>query len=44
MKKEIPVQVPAIETCFTSIDEIARIFAKSQSLHREGEIGSSKFF
>ena len=31
---EIPVQVPAIETCFTSIDEIARIFFKSQSLYR----------
>ena len=24
--KKIPVQVPAIEICFMSIDEIARIF------------------
>ena len=35
----IPVQVPAIETCFMSIDEIARIFSKSKSLRRGGEIG-----
>jgi len=26
---EIPVRVPAIKTCFMSIDEIARIFSKS---------------
>ena len=26
----IPVHVPAIETCFMSTDEIARIFSKSQ--------------
>ena len=32
---EIPVQVPAIETCFMSIDEIlvVRIFSKSQCLY-----------
>ena len=35
----IPIQVPAIETCFMPIDEIARIFSKSQSLYRGGEIG-----
>ena len=29
--EEIPVQVPAIETCFRPIDEIARIFFESQS-------------
>ena len=29
--KLIPVQVPAIETCFMSIDEIAGIFSKSHS-------------
>ena len=29
--EKIPVQVPAIETCFMSIDEIAQIFSKSQS-------------
>ena len=28
---EILVRVPAIETCFMSIDEIVRIFLKSQS-------------
>jgi len=39
--KRIPVQVPAIKTCFTSIDEIARIFSKSQSLYREGEFGKA---
>ena len=35
----ILVQVPAIETCFMSIDEIVRIFSKSQSLYRGGEFG-----
>ena len=38
---EIPVQVPEIKTCFMSIDEIARIFSKSQSLYRGGEIGKA---
>jgi len=38
---EIPVQVPTIKTCFRSIDEIARIFSKSQSLHRGGEFGKA---
>ena len=38
-KIEIPVQVPAIETCFMSIDEIARIFSKSQGPYRGGEFG-----
>ena len=38
---EIPVQVPAIRTCFMSIDEIARIFSKSQSLYRGGEFGKA---
>jgi len=37
--KKIPVQVPAIETCFMSIDEVAWIFSKSQSLYRGGEFG-----
>ena len=34
---QIPVQVPEIETFFMFIDEIARIFSKSQSLHIGGE-------
>jgi len=34
----IPFQVPGIETCSMSIDEIARIFSKSQSLYRGGEV------
>ena len=38
---EIAVQVPAIKTCFMSIDEIARIFSKSQSLYRGGEFGTA---
>ena len=38
---EIPVQVPAIKTCFMSTDEIARIFSKSQSLCRGGEFGKA---
>ena len=38
---EIPVQVPAIKTCFISVDEIARIFLKSQSLYRGGEFGKA---
>ena len=29
---EILVRVPAIKTCFMSIDEMARIFSKPQSL------------
>ena len=33
------VQVPAIETCFISIDEIAQIFSKCQSLYRGGKFG-----
>ena len=37
--KKIPVQVPAIKICFMSIDEIAWIFSKSQSLYRGGEFG-----
>ena len=37
--KEIAVQVPAIETCFMSINEIAQIFSKSQGLYRGGEFG-----
>ena len=39
--KQIPVQVPAIKKCFMSIDEIARIFSKSQSLYRRGEFGKA---
>jgi len=44
--RKIPVQVPAIKTCFMSIDEIARIFSKSQSLkvipsYRGGEFGKA---
>ena len=35
--KKIPIKVPAIETCFMSIDEIAQIFSKSQGLYRGGE-------
>ena len=38
---EIPVQVPTIKTRFTSIDDIARIFSKSQSLYRGGEFGKA---
>ena len=38
---EIPVQVPAIKTCFMSKDEIARIFSKSQSLYRVGMFGKA---
>ena len=34
LKEKIPVQDPAIKTSFMSIDEIARIFSKSQSLYR----------
>jgi len=30
---------PGIETCFMSIDEIARICCKFQSLYRGGEFG-----
>jgi len=37
MDEKIPVQVPAIETCFMSIDEIAQIFYKSHSLYRGGD-------
>ena len=39
--KMIPVQVPAIETCFMSIDEIARFFSSPRA-YIEGE--SSEFF
>ena len=35
----IPAQVPAIETCFMSVDEIARIFSKSLGLYRGGDFG-----
>ena len=35
---KILVQVPAIETCFMSIDEIARILSKCQSPYIGGEI------
>ena len=35
----IPVQVPAIESYFMSMDEIARIFSKFQSSYIGGEIG-----
>ena len=38
---EIPVQDPAIKTCFTSVDELARIFSKSQSLYRGEEFGKA---
>ena len=37
--RKIPVQVPAIETCFMSIDEIAQIFSKCQSPYIGGGIG-----
>ena len=40
---KIPVQVPAIERCFMSIDEIARIFSKSRSPYIGGEIGIDMF-
>ena len=36
---EIPVQSPAIETCFMSVDEITHMFSKSQSPYIGGEIG-----
>ena len=36
--KSIPVQVPAIETCFMSIDEEARIFSKSSRPYIGGEL------
>ena len=32
---------PGNKTCFMSIDEIARIFSKSQSLYRRGEFGKA---
>ena len=43
---KIPVQVPAIETCFMSTDEIlvARILSKSRSLYIRGEFNVKKFF
>ena len=31
ISKKIPVQVPATETCFMSIDEIARIFSSPRA-------------
>jgi len=39
--EKIPVQVPAIKTWIMSIDEIVRIFSKSQSLYRGGEFGKA---
>ena len=38
-KIKIPVHVSATETCFMSIDEIARFFSKTQSPYIRGEIG-----
>ena len=36
--RKIPIQDPAIETCFMSIDKIARMFSKFQSPSIGGEI------